>query len=952
MSDMGCGEKGEKATWDFRANWQGVECRYEYFYTLFKMGRMSQAEYIEKTKYLGRREIYLKIEYRDFQENLHMSNDESHQKYLIEEYFNKIKKSNIRLQYKILYFRELFNSLKDEQHRTYVRSMFKDASIDYFNRHKPFGRMAYFDTSYKIYTCLQEMGVDKEDINKIFSWWKLSGNRGTDVALFAFRGTWRNNLTFALKLGRQDIVDYLSTSADIDKKEFESEIKKIKAGDPPPKEPKKMFDYLWRSGFNTSDERPEVSELLDFSHDFKTAYSVGVLYPEEKLSVPNTLQNAKMIGIAKTKQELESAVGELDISDLLNIKTAVKTLDYTGIGDTNLLLRLLQRVEGRNTKEKDAKKVRILKLLMERDRARATALVFSLLKSESLDQRYAKYLLGLIIKIGFEVNGELLVYVPNAFFDFFKDKANKDIFAELLKFIQRKDMNFGCFVSFFKTFFEYNSRKSISFEKKYYREKAHRFLDLFGTIDESLFSIFLTLDESEEGDFAKKVEETKALMFQNKSLRQIKGFNNQALATIICSMYRPKNLSVDGVTKLLGQLDDTTSHLNKFKGIKAEGWDIRLNKKAGVRKLKKGESLDSNIFNQVESLFDKLERGDYEKAPNEEDLKRLVQTSLNQMLRFNLNMKEEDMVLLTSLPFSEQGGEFTLHDKFSGDYEYLAYLKELLDEDVPEAIKAYLNNNSYIKDSIQKMIVAGAYSDNNGKVIAIKQQIKNSHPDLYAQKLDTVAEVISFSVEIFKIKMLGPLSKKLKKEMDKFEREEVGESAGIYKAYISKNEAAFFAKSTGGICIASDTFFYNAKENHMPVVITKKLPISTGSSDKFNQITEIACGGALFTVEEVKTAVGEQLEKCLVVYAINPTPELLQEGVTVQTFCEEILRVGKEFVQANNIKKVLVTGVDHGSISNRTDVQNYMSKYRKTAPFKHNFRESSSYSSLKLWEVK
>jgi hypothetical protein len=63
-----------------------------------------------------------------------------------------------------------------------------------------------------------------------------------------------------------------------------------------------------------------------------------------------------------------------------------------------------------------------------------------LLKSESLDQRYAKYLLGLIIKIGFEVNGELLVYVPNAFFDFFKDKANKDIFAELLKFIQRKDM--------------------------------------------------------------------------------------------------------------------------------------------------------------------------------------------------------------------------------------------------------------------------------------------------------------------------------------------------------------------------------------------------------------------------------------------------------------------------------------------------------------------------------
>jgi hypothetical protein len=65
-----------------------------------------------------------------------------------------------------------------------------------------------------------------------------------------------------------------------------------------------------------------------------------------------------------------------------------------------------------------------------------------------------------------------------------------------------------------------------------------------------------------------------------------------------------------------------------------------------------------------------------------------------------------------------------------------------------------------------------------------------------------------------------------------------------------------------------------------------------------------------------------------------------------------VLTVARQFAEANNLEDIYITPTDHGSISNRREVQLYMEQtYMKLRATEHLFQEATSYSSNVLYRL-
>ncbi len=458
------------------------------------------------------------------------------------------------------------------------------------------------------------------------------------------------------------------------------------------------------------------------------------------------------------------------------------------------------------------------------------------------------------------------------------------------------------------------------------QEKIFSAIREIGAPTPKLFASYVKLDPAGRAELVKKVETIKSKFFKNEPIGSLLPEEDKGiLAEMVYIAYKPVGMSFENVESLLLQVSDRTNDLSGYV-FPQGGYSLSASQKSYV--LREGANLDFASFAKyVSALTPELPKG--------EDRAKALRQAFVKVARAGTNYSPEEVsTLMYPMARDEFVANFTTQERemdSSSAYALLTEFREVMGiyfkDNYSHRLASLLDKKPEISEAVKKNL-----SDPSRQVTIEKQLSLPEKPDWGAilESNEKTADVLS---KIIFSKAISPILAQAKSDMKKFEesKETKGELGANIRAYLSKNQASFFAKASAGVCTAQDIGLFNRQEHfHMNIIENES----------------VARGNIMAYVVEVNG------EKSLLLRGFNPNTDFVSQ-IDVGKFCEAVLDVARQFAKDNNLAHVYITEqTGWHPLSNRTEVASYLTgRYAKEArrlDFAYSVASSSSVNSIYL----
>jgi len=485
------------------------------------------------------------------------------------------------------------------------------------------------------------------------------------------------------------------------------------------------------------------------------------------------------------------------------------------------------------------------------------------------------------------------------------------------------------------------------------QEEIFAAIDDLGSLTPIIFSRYHEAGQEGRRDLSRKIKELKPRFFRNEPIAKILPKQDRdILVEMVYLAYKPVGMSFKDVGKLINELKDQTDDLAGYK-FPADGYDFTL---ANERKyeIKPGEKMDWQKASIWRDMFDGSKLREWEDEEKAARRQKRKTSEAEEMVE----LSEAEKIMTVLVAAAKGKNEFS-------SLEIGRLLKPVAEtEMVQEFLRRYPKvdkENIFIFLSEVQEIVGVFFKDNfkpelekflsqpenqaglaelAGILAGPKRQ--QTLEKLMAGKLQVDWQTIGEPEELAGVlsqyieeKIVSPWRAEIKRDKKKFQTKGGGSAVSArngLKAYISKNIGSFFAKASAGICTAQDVGLFN-RDDHFHINIVEKDENVRGNIQAYI----------------IKDGAG----RSLVLRGFNPNSEFLK-NIDVEIFCEKVLDIGQQFVRNNGLKNLYIAEQDGGwhSLSNRTEVFNYLKRYLKERTAKsHSLKVSSSHSISTIYQV-
>lgn len=465
-------------------------------------------------------------------------------------------------------------------------------------------------------------------------------------------------------------------------------------------------------------------------------------------------------------------------------------------------------------------------------------------------------------------------------------------------------------------------------------------LDDLGTLTPRIFERYRAKTPEERKAFAAKIRELKPQFFRNTPIKGIlRGEDRDILTEMVYVAYKPMGMSFEKVSELIGKVDDRTEDVARYT-FPENGYPVMLERR-GRYTVREKQQVDISALRRFRDVL----RGKPEDPAGEEqapDTEPSFQKAIRALISSEpaaedmpdeARQQSADTALLRQLlaPFSQEPrvqeflqrsqdiGLDNAHETASelaeimGVYFHDNYERILADyftghEDVFAHVAGLLSSDE-VRGAMDTQFAQFGATVNWGDVErALHPPVQDRLKQLIATGTSQKGEayVASLITRLIEGRYIGLIQKGVKGELAKFVAAS-GDggyaSKGTLQAYISKNVGSFFAKASAGLCTAEDIPLFN-RGDHFHINVVE--------------------GDEAVRANIMAYVVPVNGRPSLVLRGFNPTADWVSK-IDVESFCEQIIAIGKDFQQSNGLAGVYITtqGSWH-ALSNRDQVARYL----------------------------
>lgn len=457
------------------------------------------------------------------------------------------------------------------------------------------------------------------------------------------------------------------------------------------------------------------------------------------------------------------------------------------------------------------------------------------------------------------------------------------------------------------------------------------------TLTPRIFSRYRQLPLEQRKAFAEKIRTLKPQFFKNTPIKGILAPSDRDILTEMVYMaYKPMGMSFEQVEGLIKRVDDHTDDIAWYT-FPEEGYPLTLERQ-GRYMIKEKQQPDLSALRRYRALLTAPA------VPAEREADALTFAQACQLIlqpaspdqergQLARNSDEALRTLLTPLQaqsrvqeFLGRYGEVSADTAFPIEGELAEIMGVYFKDNYNSALDAYLNTHPAEFQQIVSLL-----SDPQVRA-SVDERLRQYNTEVNWQELDqtaqpssggllsrfftrstpvtpTSASVARVLTQIIEHEQIEPIRKHIKNELSKFTlntQEGTSNYRGVLRAYVSKNVGSFFAKAAAGICTAQDIPLFE-REDHFHINV-----VENNEAVRANVQAYIAIVNG---------------KPSLVLRGFNPTADWVGK-IDIESFCEQILDIGREFQQTNGLGGLYITDQDGGwhALSNREQVGRYMVK--------------------------
>lgn len=375
-------------------------------------------------------------------------------------------------------------------------------------------------------------------------------------------------------------------------------------------------------------------------------------------------------------------------------------------------------------------------------------------------------------------------------------------------------------------------------------------------------------------------------------------------AELIYTTFRPANMSCSEVRCHLDKIPDCSDHLEKYR-FPEEGYDITIAGKKDVE-LRRNQTKEDSL-DELQTTT-QLPTG----QNNDKNAQRLGR-ELCEGGRMKLEAIESGLVSTFAFLFSHDAyftslRSFNLHipnERFAYLQKWKDFLDVYLPDNLPQMILSFFHRHPESTSLMWENFVKGISQPK--KKANYERQLGIIIPEKPDEQL--ASELIS-RVIMQKTKSLKTLKKAISEEIKKYVSrtgEEITTAHLRLRAYVSKNQASFFAKASAGLCTADDIGSF-LRRDHFHINLVDD-----------NQQT---CVGNLMAYE-----MSHKDKKVLLLRGFNPNTSLLKD-IDPASYCNMMIEVAIGFAKENGFDAVYMSEPHETfhALSNRHEIKSHLMK--------------------------
>jgi hypothetical protein len=532
---------------------------------------------------------------------------------------------------------------------------------------------------------------------------------------------------------------------------------------------------------------------------------------------------------------------------------------------------------------------RVLHTLIEADTQRGGTLAMRYLETSALPERFFTFFSHKLVTEG---------YFNKSLTPFLQDNENIPV---LKKLMAQYGKQFNTITDTLAQIPDYTKDHQLESHK----EELFEALEDLGTLTPRIFERYRGKSPEERKEFAAKIRELKPKFFQNVPIKDILDPQDRDILTEMVYMaYKPNNkMTFEQVEGLIGKVDDHTEELEEYT-FPREGYELNLEKSGGYV-LKEGQKADLGMIRKYMNLFSV--RPDYieaeqekEKTPFADALKAYLKPSESE------DRRGQDEVLANLLhPLGKVYNEaVTDETAYHLENELAETVGHDFDEYYCDQVFEYITNHPDERAEVVKLLSDTQMHENFSNRL---EKFNFEHWDLFKQYPSDIGLTVEAIRHLLRHEQIEPMRIQLESEMSKYTLSRPANGSAVggeVKAYVSKNVGSFFAKAAADICTSDDVPLFE-RPDHFHINVVENDETVRGNNQAY--------------IDDVEG------KPALILRGFNPTAEWLAK-IDPESYCEEIIRVGKEFAMENGLAGVYITEQDGGwhALSNREQIARYL----------------------------
>ncbi len=410
-------------------------------------------------------------------------------------------------------------------------------------------------------------------------------------------------------------------------------------------------------------------------------------------------------------------------------------------------------------------------------------------------------------------------------------------------------------------------------------------------------------------EIGKKIRLLKQQLFSSKPFDNDLSLELQG--EIIYAAYKPANMDLATVSRLCGEVQDCSAHLERF-AFPEKGYELDLRPSKKMRRASEGVELQSM------EISDRMERSLHAVHTRQADDIRSTTKKLCNIGRFKsldaVQIEDIVPVFLEDHFFLQCIHEVQRARTDNDVYKALTDMQEALgiylDDNLERAIARFIDRHyehvskmiDNFAEGVRKPKLLGAYQKQCA--ITLDTSLDNTH--LAAQAITAVYKQ--------KVKSLQQTRKMLRQDMGQFVTAEGGAAASHMpklRAIISKNVASFFGKASAGICTDENVELFHRSDHFHINIVHEEKQVCVGNVQAY--------------------IMNHHGESHLLLRGFNPSTALLKE-IDAASFCDAVISIGEQFARANDLAGVILS--EQGgflALSNRPEATKHLRrKYRRS----------------------